>query len=435
MHSIVIDLGFGDAGKGTVVEALARSNPDVVAVVRFSGGPQAAHNVVTEDGVHHTFSQFGSATLLPRIHTHLSQFMMINPGNLLREESHLQEIGVEDAFRRLSIHPDALVITPWHQAMNRLVSISHGNRAHGTTGQGIGETMGDSLRQPDSDVLRIRDLLRPDLVTKAVRIRERKLREAEQLIGIPDLGDRTPTDEFLAECATLVENVAISEMALGAFAEVGDLIFEGAQGVLLDQDYGFHPHTTWSRTTRVNADLLLNGEPAQTIGVLRAYQTRHGAGPFVTEHEFGFAEPHNDAAGWAGQFRTGHLDFVATRYAMRVSPVDALAITHLDQLDDQVKVCDGYHYKGTLPDLHPYFVLDEMDVVRRIKTPPGRISSHAHMEAVTNRLFEMKPASYLVLPKDELVPTLEEQLGKPVLLTSESPTFAGKTFRRLPVGL
>jgi adenylosuccinate synthase len=122
----------------------------------------------------------------------------------------------------------------------------------------------------------------------------------------------------------------------------GTIVFEGAQGVLLDQDFGFTPHVTWTRTTFENADVLIKeaGSGVSNVtrmGVLRSYMTRHGAGPLVTESALNRPEAHNDATGYQGAFRTGELDFPALTYAMRtIAGVDELAVTHMDRIPEHV---------------------------------------------------------------------------------------------------
>lgn len=111
---IIAGLAYGDEGKGATVDYLCRRFP-VGLVVRYNGGSQAGHNVVTPDGRHHTFSQFGSGTFIPGVRTHLSLYMLINPLNMIREEEHLREKGVTDAWDRLSIEGACLVVTPFHR--------------------------------------------------------------------------------------------------------------------------------------------------------------------------------------------------------------------------------------------------------------------------------------------------------------------------------
>src|SRR5512146_3203468 len=112
---LVADLGYGDAGKGSIVDYLTRLT-NAHTVVRYNGGAQAAHNVITPDGRHHTFSQFGSGTFVPGTRPHLSRFMMVHPLAMLAEERHLRALGIPDAFRRVSVDREALVTTPFQQS-------------------------------------------------------------------------------------------------------------------------------------------------------------------------------------------------------------------------------------------------------------------------------------------------------------------------------
>src|ERR1700683_2211088 len=117
--AIVVDLGFGDAGKGLVTDFLTHSM-GATLVVRFNGGAQAGHNVVTADGRHHTFSQLGSGTLVPGVRTPPTSRVVVHPTALLLEDAHLESVGVDDALPRLTVSPEALVVTPFHQAACRV---------------------------------------------------------------------------------------------------------------------------------------------------------------------------------------------------------------------------------------------------------------------------------------------------------------------------
>ena len=158
-HVIVVDLGYGDAGKGTVVDWLCSRPgsgtrapglglPGSRTVVRFNGGAQAAHNVVTPDGRHHTFAQFGSGTFTPGVRTHLSRFMLVDPLALAAEAAHLAAAGVADALDRLTVDRDALLTTPYHRAANRARELARGAGRHGSCGMGIGETARYALDYP-----------------------------------------------------------------------------------------------------------------------------------------------------------------------------------------------------------------------------------------------------------------------------------------------
>jgi adenylosuccinate synthase len=177
--TILVDLTFGDAGKGSLVDYLVRRD-NAHTVIRFNGGAQAAHNVVLPDGRHHTFSQFGSGTFVPGVRTHLSRFMLFDPLALAAEERHLRSVGVTDAFDRLTLDRRALVVTPFQRAANRLREVARGDARHGSCGMGIGETMSDVL--DDNLALRGADLLNPSRLRRTLRqVQEAKRRLAGTL--------------------------------------------------------------------------------------------------------------------------------------------------------------------------------------------------------------------------------------------------------------
>lgn len=373
----VVDLAFGDCGKGTIVDFLTRRF-NVRAVVRFNGGPQAGHNVVTPDGRHHTFAQFGSGSFVPGVRTLLSRFMLIEPYALFNEARHLQSVGVSDPMRLLEIDSRCLVITPPQIAANRLRELARGANAHGTCGMGVGETVGDSIADPKL-VLRAGDLRHRDHLASRLRaIAEKKSRELKEIVeacrempravpSIETLRDLRWIDTAVETYAALSREASIVDAL--AIPDDGNVIFEGAQGVLLDESAGFQPHTTWSTTTFANSDRLLDElqSPLERIriGVLRCYFTRHGPGPFVTEDDSiraELSEPHNDASGWQGTFRVGHFDCAAARYAAEAcGGVDALAVTHLDRWTAiSHQVCDAYERDGAgITELRPDTPLNE----------------------------------------------------------------------------
>ncbi|MGH3240728.1 MAG: adenylosuccinate synthetase, partial [Spirillospora sp.] len=193
-----------------------------------------------------------------------------------------------------------------------------------------------------------------------------------------------------------------------------NVVFEGAQGVLLDEWHGFHPYTTWSTTTFANAETLLEeaGASATRLGVLRAYATRHGPGPFVTEDPALTADlpdPHNTAGRWQGAFRVGHLDAVALRYALDVTGgVDGLAVTHLDVAGARpdLRVCQAYAIDG--------------ERVAHLEAGPPDLERQA---ALTARFHTAQPVYEPLGHADE---TIEDVLGTPVVLRSYGPTAADK---------
>jgi adenylosuccinate synthase len=374
---LIADLGFGDAGKGTMTDFLTRY-AGARMIVRYNGGPQAAHNVVDASGHHHTFAQFGSGMFVPGTRTLLSRFMLINPLNMLKEARHLEACGVTTPLQRVLLDRRALVITPFQRSLSRLRELARGANRHGSCGEGVGECMADDLA--DSSLsLRVGDLADgATLSAKLRRLREAKAREYAELAPLLPATDavrqecRVLTDvasltdcmevyAFFARNVTMVDEAEISAL----FAQPGVLLFEGAQGVLLDENYGFAPYTTWSTTTFANAQTLLDEHTytGQSIrlGVTRVYTTRHGAGPFPTEEPAlmdALPEGHNGWNDWQRAFRVGPCDFVLARYAREVvGGLDGLAVTHVDRLADLPtwRVCTSYTYQGAAQDLSPYF--------------------------------------------------------------------------------
>lgn len=434
---IGVDLSFGDTGKGTMIDYLAREH-GAHTVVRFNGGAQAGHNVITEDGRHHTFSQFGSGTFVPGVRTFLSQFMIAHPLSMFAEEEHLRAIGVNDAFERTSIDARALLISPFQQSANRLRELARGNARHGSCGVGIGETVSDSFVL-GVEALRAGDLRdRATLSRKLRRVRDYK---REQL---GDLFTRLQHEAEARRELDLFEDPSVLEYCVDAFFELasrvtivdeegarkiiqapGVILFEAAQGVLLDEWRGFHPYTTWSTTTFDNALQLLqdagfSGETTR-IGILRAYATRHGAGPFVTEDgsiKGLYPEPHNVTTPWQQSFRIGHFDLVASRYALEACRgADVLAITHLDRVAplSSWKVCEAYQHKEE----------------RITKLPLGPWQDLQHQEKLTQMLFACTPLYRECSPDvggdaiektKSYIKLLEESLGVRVGYLSFGPT-------------
>ncbi|WP_017600300.1 adenylosuccinate synthetase [Nocardiopsis lucentensis] len=414
-HAVVVDLGFGDAGKGVTVDLLC-ARRRFGAVVRANGGAQAAHNVVTPDGRHHTFAQFGSGTLAPSgpVPTHLSRFAVVDPFALAAEARHLASLGVPDPFALVTVDRRALISTPWHQAVNRARERARGADRHGSCGMGVGETMAYALTRP-GDAPTVGDCAHPG------RLRRKLLRLAEYLAEHAGRGEGSPdVEECLLTYRAFADRVRlVDERYLPALLDASPVVFEGAQGVLLDEWHGFHPHTTWSTTTTANPLTLLaeagrEGE-ARRIGVVRTYTTRHGAGPLVTEDPaLGVALPerHNGTRPWQGAFRVGHLDLVAHRYALEATGgVDTLVVTHADAPDRMraetgaaPRWCTGYTGADAAP----------------LRITPGAVPDLDRQERVTTALVAARPV--LGAMPDEPADAIGEALGVPVEAVFSGPT-------------
>lgn len=332
---VVTGLGFGDETKGSTVEWLCDQNSEVDVVVRHNGGGQAAHNVVYDNTHHHTFAQLGSGSFYSWIKTVLSQHMMVNPSTWLVEADVFEPKG-PGLHGRVFVDPRAVVTTPYHVQLNRAREYARGVARHGTTGLGISETVLDALARPD-DVIRCGDLNGNYgwIRDKLMATRDALMPEMERLGAQAEflrMDVRRITDRFLMFAdRTTIDAHAVAK----TLQEAGGIVFEGAQGVLLDENYGFHPHTTWSKTGPENAVQICNEYMLplpRVVGVTRTYHTRHGQGPFPTEQfPMGFDEPHNGDSGMAGQFRKGWLDMSLLRYAINcIGGIDDLVVSHWD---------------------------------------------------------------------------------------------------------
>lgn len=423
---IIVDLGFGDAGKGLLTDFLARQL-QAGLVVRYNGGAQAAHNVVTADGRHHTFSQFGAASFLPQPRTFLSRHVVIHPGALLVEGDLLQAKGVPDPFARLAISEQALVITPFHQALNRMREMARGADRHGSCGVGVGEAVEDALAHPNSH-MRAGDLLRPGILP--ARLREIRARTREQALVLLKSGEagaallreaaiferEQVVEDWIASIGRFRELNLVADDSLLArwLAETEEVIFEGAQGVLLDAEAGFHPYTTWSCCTTKNAEQLLQefAPDAQVtrLGILRAYAVRHGPGPLPTESLAlnAVISEHNQSNDWQGAVRYGWFDALLARYALAVNGgVDALAVTHLD----------------VLPHLPAWQYCDEYEDFADFSLPST--FSLAERSAFTAGLMRTRSRLTSIQPVEpEVLQVIESLLGHAVQLVSRGPRAA-----------
>lgn len=348
---IVVGLLFGDEGKGTITSFLSKH--DTNAVVKFSGGPQTAHNVVTPDGRHHTFAQFGAGSF-HGVRTILSRFVLVDPLSLVTEgDTLIPKVGW-DVFKPLLISENALMVTPIHAAINRKREIARGAAAHGSCGMGVGETRGFHEKHPTA-AIRMTDLY--DLET----LREKLVLLHEYaLLEVGSIDDYAPSVDELFNSYEMLSadhllNV-VSDDTISSALKEGRNVFEGSQGVLLDEDLGFHPHNTWSTTTQQNAQVLLKEAglaPGHVVGVVRTYMTRHGAGPFPSE----FAQPdwsnvypehHNAYGQFQGGWRAGYMDLALLEYAVRANKgIDSLAVTHVDVPTS--KLVAGYQKFPNIP--------------------------------------------------------------------------------------
>lgn len=363
---LTCDLLFGDGGKGTMVDYLVRKY-GAHTVIRYNGGSQAAHNVITPENVHHCFAQFGSGTLVPEVATYLSRFMFVDPLRLMSEYDVLRKKGFGHAREWLTISELCPVITPFHKFAGRAREFARARR-HGSCGIGVGEAARDYYT-PAVNSIFIKDFFNGDvLAAKLKKLQARKARLVRGLLRltsekseIEQCLNEIKSPDLIDRCWLFYRSFSkITNIDDGSFLEKiiqdGTLVFEGAQGVLLDRRHGFRPFVTNSDCTLNNAHRVLaeagfSGEKL-SIGIARVYGTRHGPGPFVTESKTlsrRLADAHNLENEWQGKFRVGWPDLVALKYAISlVGGLDRLALTNVDRLENAplLKVCVGYVSSG-----------------------------------------------------------------------------------------
>lgn len=435
---MVAGLGFGDEGKGTITEYLCHKH-SAKMVVRYNGGSQAAHNVVVKAGNgwgyerHHTFSQFGCGTI-QGIPTHLSRWVVVDPLNIFREAKHLLEVGVKDPLSLLTIEDKALIVTEYHIAANRLLELQKGEERHGSCGAGIGEARGYYLTCGEGSAVLAEDLKKPKVLAEKLRGLKSGYMKLLQSTHIRADLDSSEYREF-TRLTTPVEEVAeklvaagkklnvVTREFLGEFlAKNHTVVFEGAQGMLLDQNYGFFPHTTWTDITFSNAcDLLDDARPSslferdvERIGVTRTFITRHGAGPLPTEKEemsVLVEKDHNKTNPWQGNLRVGRLDLVLLRYAIRaIRGVDYIAMTHMDMAEDLAPGLDRFcvAYRGGDIPVVPNPGINEQERVNKRLSDPNLVMSYWPY----NKNFK------------EVV---GEMVGAPIKIVSRGPTLHHKT--------
>jgi len=418
---ITVGLGFGDEGKGATVDYLTRLY-DADLIVRYCGGSQAGHNVQLPDGRRHTFSQIGAGTLArvsnpPR--TYLGSNVVIDPPALLRETQHLSDLGVENPTDLFTVHPRCLVTTIWHRTLNQLRELSRDQDRHGSCGQGIGETRSYWLKHGE-DALFAADLWAMDVLrAKLELLRQRTLLELQDFIHC--IGDHHLQEFDLWDLNTEAVAQHLSKVAetgvevSSRIPEYDTAIFEGAQGVLLDEYRGFHPHTTWSTVTPHHAWEMVRQMEVDTVAVLgitRAYTTRHGEGPLPTwspELTTRLQDPGNTWNRWQGSFRCGWLDLPLFRYAAAVAgPLDGIVVNHLDQITGtECWVCEAYKGESLSVALAP------------------NLSGQSRL---TEQLRQVKPLLTPATP-DEVIQQLSEIA--PVVITGHGPTHEERSSRGL----
>jgi adenylosuccinate synthase len=347
---VVVGTQWGDEGKGKVVDLLTER---AQAVVRFQGGHNAGHTLVI-DGEKTVLHLIPSGILRDGVRCLIGNGVVVAPGALVEEIDMLEARGIPVA-ERLRISASAPLILPVHVALDQARERARGNDAIGTTGRGIGPAYEDKVSRRG---LRVGELLDAEAFAERLRgLLEYHNFALEHYFKADPVDFQATLDEALAHGERLRPMIEDTTELLYAELDAGhNLLFEGAQGMMLDIDHGTYPFVTSSNTTTGGAACGTGIGPRAldyVLGIVKAYATRVGGGPFPTElfddvgkhlaevgHEFGATTGRARRCGW--------LDMVALRRAVRVNSVSGLCMTKLDVLDglETVKVCTAYRVGG-----------------------------------------------------------------------------------------
>jgi adenylosuccinate synthase len=354
-NTILVGAQWGDEGKGKIIDFLT-DEADIV--VRSQGGNNAGHTIVI-GGEKYVLHLIPSGILRKSKTCVIGNGVVLDPVALVGEIEGLRKRGVK-VEKNLLISDTAHLVLPYHQALDGLRETQKGSKKIGTTKRGIGPAYADKASRTG---LRTGDLLRPDVLKEKLTQRIKENNALLKSLGAPTLNAKKIINDTLAAAEVLRPFITNTVMFLYRALEMKtNMLFEGAQGTFLDIDHGTYPYVTSSNTTSGGA-CTGSGVPPHRIdkvmGVLKAYTTRVGEGPFTTEddalsdrfhamgREFGATTGRARRCGW--------FDAVSTRYSVILNGIDELAITNLDGLDgvESIKLCVAYRLDGKVLDFPP----------------------------------------------------------------------------------
>ncbi|MDG1573224.1 adenylosuccinate synthase [Robiginitalea sp. M366] len=411
---LLLGLQWGDEGKGKIVDVLT-GNYDIIA--RFQGGPNAGHTLEF-DGIKHVLHTIPSGIFHPTATNLVGNGVVIDPVIFRRELEKLEDFPI-DVRKNLLISRKAHLILPTHRLLDAASEASKGKAKIGSTLKGIGPTYMDKTGR---NGLRVGDLELPDWKERYRALADKH----EKMIHFYDVDIQYNLKELEAEFLEALENLRQlkfidSEAYLHqALADGKKILAEGAQGSLLDIDFGTYPFVTSSNTTAAGACTGLGiapGSIGEVFGIFKAYTTRVGSGPFPTElfdedgatmgrvgREFGATTGRPRRCGW--------LDLVALKYAVKVNGVTQLMMMKADVLSgfDTIKVCTAYHYKGEKITHLPYTL--EAEHLTPIYT---------EMKGWKEDLTGMTAEDQLPTALQQYIAFLERELDTPVRIVSVGP--------------
>jgi adenylosuccinate synthase len=348
---VLLGTQWGDEGKGRITDLLASH---MNMVVRFQGGNNAGHTVVANDKefrLHH----IPSGILYPKILCIIGNGVVVNPEVLIEELEDLNNKGV--SADNLRISGNAHLIMPYHILLDKAGEQNLGKSKIGTTKKGIGPAYADKAYRSG---IRVQDLLDLKIFrTKLEETLKLKNKEIGKIYDLKELDMSEILDKYINYSEKLAKYIEDTSFLINRFLDNGKFVlFEGAQGTLLDIDHGTYPFVTSSSTVAGGACTGSGVGPKkinEIIGVAKAYTTRVGSGPFPTEtnDEVGkyMREKGNEYGTTTGRARRcGWIDTLILKYSIMLNSIDSIALTKLDVLSGlkQVSICTGYRYKGKI---------------------------------------------------------------------------------------
>ncbi|MBV6633410.1 MAG: adenylosuccinate synthase [Alphaproteobacteria bacterium] len=412
---VVVGSQWGDEGKGKIVDWLS-SRADVV--VRFQGGHNAGHTLVI-DGTVYKLSLLPSGIVRPGKLSIIGNGVVVDPWALLAEIDRLREQGLKIDATSLKVAENACLILPIHSAIDALKERLRGEHKLGTTGRGIGPAYEDKIARR---AIRVCDLSDREVLEEKVKL---LLAHHNAVLSAHD-ADTFEVDQVVSELTELADQIlpyadVVWRRLDQLRAEGKRILFEGAQGAMLDVDHGTYPFVTSSNTVAAQAATGGSMGPNSLnymLGITKAYTTRVGAGPFPTEqdndvgqllgergHEFGTVTGRKRRCGW--------FDAVMVRQAVKINGITGIALTKLDVLDgmDEIKVCTGYKLNGEVIDYLPAAHKLQMAVEPIYETFEGWSESTQGA-----RSWAELPATAI-----KYIRRIEELIEAPVSLLSTSP--------------
>lgn len=414
MVDLLLGLQWGDEGKGKIVDVLTKEY-DIIA--RFQGGPNAGHTLEF-DGIKHVLHTIPSGIFHKNAINVVGNGVVIDPVIFKKELDNLEQFNI-DIESKLLISRKAHLILPTHRLLDAASEASKGKAKIGSTLKGIGPTYMDKTGR---NGMRLGDLEFDDWKTKYRALADKH----EAMIDFYDVDIQYNLDELEEEFHEGVETlkkltfIDSEEYIFKAQAEGKKILAEGAQGSLLDIDFGTYPFVTSSNTTAAGACTGLGVAPnkiERVLGIFKAYTTRVGSGPFPTElfDEDGarMAKVGNEFGATTGRpRRCGWLDLVALKYAVQINGVTELMMMKADVLSgfDNIKVCTAYKYKGEEIQHLPYNIEEEY------VTP-----LYTEMKGWSKDLTKLSKAEELPATLNDYIAFLEEQLNVSIKIVSVGP--------------